>query len=298
MPARGEDRELDLQVQINGLQDTARVREQEVGRMGDCIRELEQLLTDLISKNLDSETERQGLELEKSTLNRKYQETSDRLERAEAACTTYREMHEASSGWFANLHAQRDELRAKNEEITRLNRNQEQEIRSLTDSNLKIRTTLDTRVAQLNKFTGEMARKNQRINTSAIRDDEYFEREFAGLATDIRNWSFTHFFHSEALVPRAVTGDHRDDIREIAGRTDLPEIFNNRATNHRVIAGLLADRLKKEVFDPPLLGLLPEGLTKFENMIKKPSKHISPPHEAACSNLKKLPKKASGYRKR
>ena len=297
MPARGEDRELDLQAQIETLRNAESVREQEVGRMGDCIRELEQRLMDLVSKNSGLERERQGLEREKSTLNRKYREATDRLERAEAARTRYREMHEASSEWFANFRAQHDALRAKNGEITRMNRNQEQEIKTLSDSNLKIRARLDTRVAQLNKFTGEMARKNQRVNTSAIRDDEYFERKFASLATDIRNWSFTHFSHSEALVPRAVTGELRDDIREITGRTDLPEIFNNRASR-QVIAGLLADRLKRDLFDPLLLGLLPGEFTKFENMLEKPSKQIGPLREAASANLKKLPKKASGYRKR
>jgi len=245
--------------------------------MGNCIQTHERRLSDLVAENSDLERECRGLNREKSTLDRKYRETAGQLERARATGTKYREIHEADSERLTNLHTQYDGLCAKNEEITSTNRNQEQEIKTLRDSNLKIRSKLETRVSQLNKLAGEIARKNQQVNTSAIRDDEYFAGEFAGLATDIRNWSFAYFFGSETPVPRGVTEELRDGICEIAGWADLPEIFKNRAASRRVIAGLLAYWLRKEFFDPLLLGLLPEEFTEFENMIKKTCEKICPP---------------------
>ncbi|CUS12127.1 unnamed protein product [Tuber aestivum] len=158
----------------------------------------------------------------------------------------------------------------KYEKTAMTNRDQEGKIKILTNDNLKIAAELETRVAQLNKFTGDIARQNQRVGTLAIRDDEYFAREFADLATDIRGWSFAHFFtHSRTFVPKAVDGYLQDAIRQIAVGTSLPEIFTSRATTRRVIAGLLADQLRRELFDPLLLGLLPKEFLVFESFVEK-----------------------------
>lgn len=260
------------------------MREQELERKKDNIRRVEQCIKDLVAENPDLERKLLSLESDKSVPNLKCREMLGWLCKAQ---TTERKCG-AVLRWASECdhyyYTQCKFLSMQNKKITMTNRNQEQEIKALRDSNLEIRTKLETRVAQLNKFTGEMARKTQRVNTSAIRDDEYFEKEFSGLATDIRNWSFTHFFHSETLVPRlgAVTGGLGDDIREIAGQTDLPEIFKNRATSRRAIAGLLADRLRKELFHPLLLGLLPEEFARFENLVEMTGEYINPLQAHKC----------------
>ena len=247
------------------------MREQELEGKKDDIREVEQCLKDLVTEDPDLGRKLLSSERNRSIFDRRCREMLGWFCKAE---TTGRKSGPAVGGVSGCNHyfcTQCKLLSMKNEKITRTNRNQEQEIKTLRNSNLKIRAKLEERVAQLNKLTGEIARKTQQVNTSAIRDDEYFAGEFAGLATDIRNWSFAYFFGSETLVPRGVTEEIRDSIRKIAGWADLPEIFTNRAASRRVIAGLLADRLRKELFDPLLLGLLPEEFTEFENIIEKTS---------------------------
>jgi hypothetical protein len=157
------------------------------------------------------------------------------------------------------------------------NKKQEREIKALRDNNAKITEDLETRIGQLNKITGEIARQNQQVNTPAIRDDEYFAREFASLAKHIRNWSFTHLFHhSKTFVPTVVIRDLQGAIGGIASGSNLPEIFKDRAASRRVVSGLLADWLKEHIFDPPLLGLLPGSFLHFEERIKKTGNQKSP----------------------
>ena len=253
LPAGDEDRESKLLAEIETLKRFIQAREQEVEGKEDEIQELAKHLKDTATENSDLKAQLHRSEHENSLLDRKCKEATKSLN---------------------NLDTQHKRLYTDHGKIARMNSNLGHEIEALRDTNNKINTELKTRVAQLNKFTGEIARQTQRVNTSAIRDDEYFKREFAGLAKEIRHWSFTHF--PSHLDTGAGTSGLWDAIHEIAGGTYLIEISKNRTADRRLVVGLLASRLKEELFDPFLLGLLPEEFTKFENMIEKTSKRIGP----------------------
>ncbi|PWW76337.1 hypothetical protein C7212DRAFT_357316 [Tuber magnatum] len=236
----------------------------------DEVRKLARSLEASENKNSNLAKELRDLQQEKSTLEGQHQEVLGQLERLKATEKVRRAELKGAQKYCNNLSAKHKDLGIKYEEIAATNRSKDQEIKFLKEANLKISTELETRSAQLNKFTGEIARQNQRVNTSAIRDDEYFAREFADLAKDIRNWSFTHFFpRSETFVPTVVTEDVRNAIREITGVADMPKIFKNRPTSRRVVAALLANQLRKWVFEPPLLGLLHREVLVFDSMAEK-----------------------------
>ena len=232
------------------------------------MRELRQRLNDSLARNSDLETELQRSEHQNSVLDRKCQETLCLLDNAEATVIERSTKLKETSKKYHDLYAECKRLYTNN-------RNQEQEIEFLKSTNIKINSELKTRVTQLNKFTGEIARQTQRVNTSAIRDDEYFKREFAGLAKEMRDWSFSYFPpHPDA---RDLASGLWDEIREIAGGTYLHEISENHTADRRLVCGLLANRLRKELFDPFLLGLLSEEFARFESVLEKTGKKIGPP---------------------
>ncbi|KAG0640976.1 hypothetical protein HOY80DRAFT_764814 [Tuber brumale] len=243
----------------------------------DRIRGLEKRLKDFDAANSGLERNIQDLKHEKSTLSNEHQEALGQLRRAEDTGKKHCAKIKDISNRYDELRTQYNDLHAKNKGITTTNRKQEREIKVLRDNIAKITDELETRVEQLNKITGEIARQTQQVNTSAIRDDEYFAREFASLAKHIRNWSFTHLFpRSETFVPIAVTRDFQDAICRIASESNLPEIFKDRATSRRVVSGLLADKLREQLFDPLVLGLFPEPFLNFERMIETTGVQKSP----------------------
>ncbi|RPA90384.1 hypothetical protein L873DRAFT_1753934 [Choiromyces venosus 120613-1] len=177
---------------------------------------------------------------------------------------------------YKDLSRKHNDLSRKHNDLSGTNKSQEGEIRRLQVIIDKMKVELATRLGQIDKFATDIARQNQRVNTSAIRDDDHFGREFANLAKDIRNWSFTHFFkHANATLPEMSEG-LGEAIREIAKGANLLDIFKNRATSRRVVAGLVANKLKKHLFVPPLLGLLPMPFYEFEKMIEKTGVQKSP----------------------
>ncbi|CUS12125.1 unnamed protein product [Tuber aestivum] len=262
----GEDAEFVAEVETPGNL----IRVHEVRRRKDGIRELKRRLEDSRIENSNLARELQGSQHENSTLDNHHREALGQLEKVQAMEKTHRVKLEEAVEYCNNLHAKHENLVTKYREVAATNRNQKQELTFMKETNTKIRTELETRSAQLNKFTAEIARQSQRVNTSAIRDDEYFARKFADLAKDIRNWSFTYFFpRSQTFDPTAVTNDLQDAISAITGGVSLREVFKNRATGRRVVAGLLADQLKKRVLDPLLLDLLHEEFLGFENTVAK-----------------------------
>lgn len=246
------------------------------------IRELKRRLNDSIIRNSDLKTKLQRSENQNSILDRNCQEIHCRLENTKATMIEH--------------SAKLEETSKKNHDLYAEYKRQEQEIEFLKSTNIRIDTELKTRVTQLNKFTGEIARQTQRVNTSAIRDDEYFRREFAGLAKEMRDWSFQHFPSHPGT--QDLTSGLWGEIREIAGGTYLQEISKNRSADRRLVCGLLANRLKKEFFEPFLLGLLSKEFAEFEHVIEKTGKKIGPPPGGYKANLTKVSKRASGYRKR
>jgi len=274
LPARDEGREPERLAEIETLDNTIRAREQEAEEKKGGIQELMQRFEASVAENSDLGRKLMSLEREKSALEREHKKTLERLSLTEAKVKRYSAELSETSEHHDNLKARYRFLARENEEITRTNRSQEREIKALGNINTKLQADLEKRVAQLNKFTGKIARKTQRVNTSAIRDDEYFEREFAGLAKDIRNWSFSHFpSHSGT---EAMASDFWDAIHEIAGGTYLLETSEKRVAARPLIIGLLASQLKKQLFDPPVLGLLPTEFTEFESIIWKSSKKTRP----------------------
>ncbi|KAG0126371.1 hypothetical protein HOY82DRAFT_628348 [Tuber indicum] len=243
----------------------------------DSVRELEKRLNDSDTANSDLEGKLQDLEHEMSTLSNEYQDVLGRLRRAEIMAKKYRGRYKETSERCDELHTQCKDLGMKNEEITTTKKKQEREIKTLRDNNARIADELEIRIEQLNKITGDIARQNQQVNTSAIRDDEYLARELASLAKHIRNWSFTHLFRqSETFVPTVGIRDLRGAIGRIASGSNLPEIFKDRAASRRVVSGLLADWLRENIFEPLLLGSLPEPFHYFEKMIEKTGIQKSP----------------------
>ncbi|RPA91805.1 hypothetical protein L873DRAFT_1780503 [Choiromyces venosus 120613-1] len=211
-----------------------------------------------------------------SKLEDEHKATLCRLDKVEKERKKYLAKYRQASERCNSLSTEYKDLSRKHDDLSGTNKSQEGEIRRLKVTIDKMNVELTTRPGRIDGFAADIARQNQRVNTSAIRDDDHFGREFANLAKDIRNWSFTHFFkHANSTLPE-ISEDLGKAIHEIAKGASLLDIFKNRATTRRVVAGLLANELKKHLFDQPLLGLLPEDFYEFEKTIEKTGVQKSP----------------------